>query len=310
MNADRKKSVAVLEGGWSSEREVSLMGSGQIAAALTDAGYDVRRIDVRRDLRQLIDDLTPAPDVVYNALHGPYGEDGCLQGVLECLGIPYSHSGVMASAMAMDKPMAKVLFEKAGIPCAPHLIVTRDEYLGGEVMELPYVLKPLNEGSSVGVIIVRGDADKPGPDHDIWSHGSRLMIERYIAGRELTVSVMGDRALGVTELRPYEGFYDYEAKYTDGKTEHLVPAPVHPEIYAKAMDYAVRAHKALGCRGVSRSDFIYDDRDGEPGQLFILELNTQPGMTPLSLVPEQATHVGISFGELVSWMVENAACDG
>ncbi len=310
MNNDRKKSVAVLEGGWSSEHDVSLMGSGQIAAALKDAGYDVRRIYVRRDLRQLIDDLTPAPDVVYNALHGPYGEDGCLQGVLECLGIPYSHSGVMASAMAMDKPMAKVLFEKAGIPCAPHLIVTRDEYLGGEVMELPYVLKPLNEGSSVGVTIVRVDTDKPGIDHDIWTHGSRLMIERFIAGRELTVSVVGDRALGVTELRPYEGFYDYEAKYSDGKTEHLVPAPVHPEIYAKAMEYAVRAHKALGCRGVSRSDFIYDDQDGEPGQLFILELNTQPGMTPLSLVPEQATHVGISFGELVSWMVENAACDG
>ncbi len=310
MNDDRKKSVAVLEGGWSSEHEVSLMGSGQIAAALTDAGYDVRRIYVRRDLRQLIDDLTPAPDVVYNALHGPYGEDGCLQGVLECLGIPYSHSGVMASAMAMNKPMAKLLFEKAGIPCAPHLIVTRDEYLGGEVMELPYVLKPLNEGSSVGVTIVRVDTDKPGADHDIWTHGSRLMIERFVAGRELTVSVIGDRALGVTELRPYEGFYDYEAKYTEGKTEHLVPAPVHPEIYAKAMDYALRAHKALGCRGVSRSDFIYDDQDGELGQLFILELNTQPGMTPLSLVPEQATHVGISFGELVSWMVENAACDG
>ncbi len=310
MNAAPKKTVAVLEGGWSSEREVSLMGSGQIAAALTEAGYDVRRIDVRRDLRQLIDDLTPAPDVVYNALHGPYGEDGCLQGVLECLGIPYSHSGVMASAMAMDKPMAKVLFEKAGIPCAPHLIVTRDDYLGGKVMDLPYVLKPLNEGSSVGVTIVRDDADKPGADHDIWSHGTRVMIERYIDGRELTVSVMGDRALGVTELRPHEGFYDYEAKYTDGKTEHLVPAPVHPEAYEQAMDYAVRAHKALGCRGISRSDFIYDDRGGEPGQLYILELNTQPGMTPLSLAPEQATHVGIGFGELVSWMVENAACDG
>lgn len=304
------RTVAVLQGGWSSEREVSLMGSGQIADALRTAGYDVRQIDVRRDLAALIADLTPLPDIAYNALHGPYGEDGCVQGVLEYLGIPYSHSGVLASALAMNKPMAKHIFETDGIPCAPHRLVTRAMFDAGDTMDFPYVLKPLNEGSSVGVRIVRDAADAACIGDAAWAYGDTVMIEKFIDGRELTVSVMGDRALGVTELRPLSGFYDYEAKYTDGKTEHLVPAPIHAEAYALAMDYALRAHRALGCRGVTRSDFIYDDSDGEPGSLFILEVNTQPGMTPLSLVPEQARHVGIDFGELVTWMVENAACDG
>lgn len=304
------KTVAVLQGGWSSEREVSLMGSAKIVVALRDAGYTVREIDVQRDIAKLIRDLTPAPDVVYNALHGPYGEDGCLQGMLECLGIPYSHSGVMASALAMDKPMAKRLFELAGIPSPPHRIVTRAEYAADGGMALPHVLKPLNEGSSVGVVIIRTEDDRARIPDDIWTHGDRLMVERFIDGRELTVSVMGDRALGVTEIRPVEGFYDYTAKYTDGRANHLVPAPIHPDAYAQAMAYALDAHRALGCRGVSRSDFMYDDSAGEPGSLFILELNTQPGMTPLSLVPEQATHVGISFGDLVIWMVENASCGG
>lgn len=304
------KTVAVLQGGWSNEREVSLMGSGQIIEALRARGYTVHGIDVQRDLARLIEDLTPAPDVVYNALHGPYGEDGCLQGVLECMGIPYSHSGVLASALAMDKPMAKHIFETDGIPCPPHRLVTRAMFEAGDVMEYPYVLKPLNEGSSVGVQIVRNAEDAARVGDDAWGYGDTVMAEEFIDGRELTVSVMGDRALGVTELRPVSGFYDYEAKYTDGKTEHLVPAPVHPDAYALAMEYALRAHQALGCRGVSRADLIYDDSNGEPGALFMLEVNTQPGMTPLSLVPEQAGHAGIEFGELVSWMVENAACDG
>ena len=309
MTAPGNKTVAVLQGGWSSEREVSLTGGRQIVTALREAGYTVREIDVQRDLGGLIDQLTPRPDVVYNALHGRFGEDGCIQGVLEILGIPYSHSGLLASALAMDKAMAKRLFESAGIPCAPHSIVTREQYERGEMPAPPYVIKPINEGSSVGVHIVRTAADADAIDEDVFAHGDRVMVERFVDGRELTVSVMGDRPLGVTEIRPVEGFYDYEAKYTEGRAEHFVPAPIHPDVYARAMDYAVRAHEAIGCRGVSRSDFLYDDRAGEPGELFIIEINTQPGMTPLSLVPEQAAHVGIGFGQLVSWMVENATCD-
>ena len=306
MNA----SVAVLTGGWSSEREVSLMGSGNITAALRDAGYDVLEIDVRRDIPALLDALTPPPDIVYNALHGPHGEDGCIQGILECLGVRYTHSGVLASALAMDKPMAKHLFETADIPCPAHRIVTREEFEAGERIDLPYVIKPLNEGSSVGVSIIRSEDDLAALGEEVWTFGDRMMLESFIDGRELTVSVMGNKALGVTEIRALEGFYDYEAKYTDGRAEHLVPAPIHEDAYAAAMDYAVRAHKALGCRGVSRADFMYDDRSGEPGDLFLLEVNTQPGMTPLSLVPEQAAHAGIEFGDLVRWMVENASCDG
>ena len=307
MNA----SVAVLAGGWSSEREVSLMGSDKITAALREAGYDVREIDVRRDLPALVEALTPPPDVVYNALHGPYGEDGCIQGILECLGVRYTHSGVLASALAMDKPVAKHLFKTAGIPCPDHRIVTRTEFDSGNRIELPYVIKPLNEGSSIGVRIIRTEEDVTAlGGNEIWTYGSRMMLESFIDGREITVSVMGEEALGVTEIRAFEGFYDYEAKYTEGRAEHLIPAPIHADAYAAAMDYAVRAHKALGCRGISRADFVYDDHAGEPGDLFLLEVNTQPGMTPLSLVPEQAAYAGIEFGELVRWMVENALCDG
>jgi D-alanine-D-alanine ligase len=304
------RSVAVLMGGWSSEREVSLVSGGAIVDALKDTEFDVRSIDVQRDVAQLAAQLAPAPDVILNALHGRYGEDGCIQGVLECLGLTYTHSGVLASAIAMDKPMAKRLFEAVGIPCAPHKIATRADFLAGPVMDIPFVIKPMNEGSSVGVVIVLNEADIPAPDSDAWTFGNSVMVEKYVPGRELTVAVMGDRALGVTEIRPRSGFYDYTAKYTDGKADHLIPAPVHDEIYALAMEYAVRAHDTLGCRGVSRADFRYDDSQGEPGALFLLEVNTQPGMTPLSLVPEQAAHAGISFSELVRWMVENASCDG
>ncbi|MEE2997055.1 MAG: D-alanine--D-alanine ligase [Pseudomonadota bacterium] len=303
-------SVAVLAGGWSSEREVSLMGSGNIAAVLREAGYDVREIDVRRNIPSILKALTPPPDVVYNALHGPYGEDGCIQGILECLGIRYTHSGVLASAMAMNKPMAKHLFQTAGIPCPQHRIVSRADFDAGKRMDLPYVMKPLNEGSSVGVRIIRTQQDVATLREHNWAHGSHMMLESLIDGREITVSVMGEKALGVTEIRPFGGFYDYEAKYTAGRTEHIIPAPIHAKAYEGAMDYAVRAHRALGCRGVSRADFMYDDRSGEPGDLYLLEVNTQPGMTPLSLVPEQAAHAGIEFSELVCWMVENASCDG
>lgn len=304
------RSVAVLMGGWSSEREVSLVSGGAIVDALRQTEFQVRPIDVQRNVAKLVSQLEPAPDIVLNALHGRYGEDGCIQGILEFLGLAYTHSGVMASALAMDKPMAKKLFETVGIPCPPHEIATRDDLRSGTVMNKPFVIKPMNEGSSVGVTIVLQDDDLPALDDDAWAFGDAVMVEKYVPGRELTVAVMGDKALGVTEIRPAKGFYDYTAKYTEGKADHVIPAPVNEVIYSTAMEYAVRAHHTLGCRGVSRADFRYDDTRGDPGELFLLEINTQPGMTPLSLVPEQAAHAGISFGDLVRWMVENASCDG
>jgi D-alanine-D-alanine ligase len=303
------KTVAVLMGGWSSEREVSLSSGENVARALEAQGYTVRLNDIQRDLGSIIAALTPRPDVVFNALHGRYGEDGCLQGVLEVLGIPYTHSGVMASALAMNKPMAKKLFVDAGLPCAEGRVVPRDELLKGDPFERPYVVKPLNEGSSVGVMIVRPDSAPPFAANS-WPFGDEVLVERYIPGREITVAVMGDRALGATEIRPHDGFYDYSAKYTAGRTTHLVPAPLPEARYREALDIGLTAHNALGCRGVTRADMRYDDTGGEPGAFYLLEVNTQPGMTPLSLVPEIAASVHIGFGELVSWMVENAACDG
>jgi D-alanine-D-alanine ligase len=301
------KSVTVLMGGWSAEREVSLASGAACAEALTDAGYKVTRIDVKHDLNGLIEALTPAPDVVFNALHGRYGEDGRIQSLLDILGIPYTHSGVLASALAMDKQTAKTLFEAHGIPCPKGRLISLSAEADTLPLEPPFVVKPNSEGSSVGVKI-----GKPGGNRivfDDWPYGDEALVEQYIAGRELTVAVMGDQALGVTELRPHTGFYDYKAKYTDGETTHLCPAPVPDKIAEQAMDYAVTAHHALGCRGVSRADFRYDDTDGSTGQLYMLEVNTQPGMTPLSLVPEQAAASGIGMSDLVGWMVENATCD-
>jgi D-alanine-D-alanine ligase len=301
------KRIAVLMGGWSAEREVSLVSGKACADALEARGYAVTRIDLKRDLSVLLNALEPRPDVVFNALHGRWGEDGNIQAVLNILGIPYTHSGVLASAVAMDKAMAKKLFEAEGIPCPPGEVVSMEQLRAGAVMEPPYVIKPVDEGSSVGVHIVQpGDNNLPLDDLEA---GRPVLVEKYIVGREFTVSVMGDRALAVTELRPHDGFYDYAAKYTDGKTTHLCPAPVSDAVAQLAMEYAVTAHKALGCRGVSRADFRYDDTENDPGDLFMLEVNTQPGMTPLSLVPEQAAHAGIPFGDLMEWMVENAACD-
>lgn len=301
------KHVAVLMGGWSSEREVSLSSGTNCAHALEAQGYRVTRIDVRRNLLELVAALTPHPDVVFNALHGRYGEDGTIQGVLDIMGIPYTHSGVLASALAMNKPQSKCLLAAAGLPCPDGRTIDIDTLKTGHPLPPPYVVKPINEGSSVGVTIVRpGDN---GPDMSGWAFGDEVLVETYIPGREITVAVMDDRALGVTELRPHSGFYDYTAKYTDGKTTHLCPAPIPDDVAQTAMDHAVIAHRALGCRGVSRSDFRYDDSQSGTRGLFILEVNTQPGMTPLSLVPEQAAHAGIGFGELVAWMVENARCD-
>lgn len=301
-------SVTVLTGGWSSEREVSLATGAEVARALAACGYDVRTVDAPRDLDDLLRRLEPRPDVVFNALHGRFGEDGRVQGVLEYLGLPYTHSGVLASALAMDKPMAKRLFEAAGIPCPRHRVVGRDDLARGRPMAPPFVVKPLNEGSSVGVRIVGDAADAPGPE--AWTFGDRIMVEDYVPGRELTVAVMGGRALAVTEIVPRSGFYDYAAKYTAGEAERVTPAAVCGEARDAAMDFAVRAHDALGCRGVTRADFRYDDSGGEPGDLYLLEVNTQPGLTPVSLVPRAAAHAGISFEELVRWMVEQASCDG
>lgn len=301
------KSVTVLMGGWSAEREVSLASGTACADALTDAGYKVTCFDVKHDLTGLIEALTPAPDVVFNALHGRYGEDGRIQSLLDILGIPYTHSGVLASALAMDKQTAKALFEARGIPCPEGRLISLSAEADTLPLEPPFVVKPNSEGSSVGVKIVKPGDNRIG--FDDWPYGDEALVEQYIAGRELTVAVMGDQALGVTELRPHTGFYDYKAKYTDGETTHLCPAPVPDTIAEQAMSYAVTAHQALGCRGVSRADFRYDDTDGSTGQLYMLEVNTQPGMTPLSLVPEQAAASGIGMSDLVGWMVENATCD-
>jgi D-alanine-D-alanine ligase len=303
------KRVAVLMGGPSSEREVSLVSGRECALGLQQAGYDVYTIDVTHDVVALVRALDPRPDVVFNALHGRFGEDGCVQGVLEFLSIPYTHSGLLASALAMDKPMAKRLFAAAGLRCPEGVVTDIRTVERGDPVARPYVVKPANEGSSVGVRIVRPGDNQPVRAAD-WKFDPRVVVERFVPGKELTVAVMGDRSLAVTELHSHTAFYDYEAKYTEGRTDHLIPAPIPQPVYDEALRMAKVAHDTLGCRGVSRSDFRYDDTaDGGPNRLYLLEVNTQPGMTPLSLVPEQAKYRGISFPELVGWMVENARCD-
>jgi D-alanine-D-alanine ligase len=303
------RSVAVLMGGWSAEREVSLVSGRECAKALVELGYDTRAIDVSRDLPALLAALTPRPDVIFNALHGTGGEDGTVQGVLEFLRIPYTHSGVLASAVAMDKPAALAVFARAGLPIPEGKVVDRKTLAQGDVLPRPFVVKPVSEGSSVGVRIVREKDNSWAAEATSWAY-EQALVERFVPGRELTVAVMGDRALGVIDIRPNNAtMYDYNAKYAPGGSQHVIPAPIHPEAYAAAMDISVRAHRALGCCGVSRADLRYDDTQGEPGRLVLLEVNTQPGMTPTSLVPDVARHVGIGFGDLVRWMVENAACD-
>ncbi|MGQ0663354.1 MAG: D-alanine--D-alanine ligase [Pseudomonadota bacterium] len=303
------KRVLVLMGGISAEREVSLVSGAAVAKSLAETGYEARAIDVGNDVRALLDALASRPDAVFNALHGRFGEDGCVQGVLELMRIPYTHSGVLASALAMDKPTARRLFAAAGIPVPEGRVVARAEVIAGRVMDPPFVIKPLNEGSSVGVKIVLEDCDLAAWACEPWPFGGQVLVERYIPGREITVAVMGERALGVLEIRPRNGFYDYAAKYTPGKASHLVPAPMPGAAYDEALRLALLAHRTLGCRGVSRADLRYDDTGGPPGRLYLLEVNTQPGMTALSLVPEIAAEAGISFGALVSWMVENATCE-
>jgi D-alanine-D-alanine ligase len=307
--AGKDKHVAVLMGGWSSERPVSLATGEPCAAALERAGYSVTRVDVDRSVAETLADLNP--DVAFNALHGPFGEDGAIQGLLEILNIPYTHSGVMASALAMNKDRAKVVMAAAGVPVAKHVLTTREEASKAHVMDPPYVIKPVAEGSSFGVLIVSADMEHPPQElfRSDWPYGDDLMAERFVAGRELTCAVMGDVALGVIDIVPQgQEFYDYDAKYADGGSEHILPAEIPSDVYARIQSYSLAAHKALGCRGVTRADFRFDDMPMGTGELICLEVNTQPGMTPTSLVPEMAAHAGHSFEELVSWMVEDASC--
>lgn len=299
--------VTVLMGGASTEREVSLNSGKASGKALAEAGFEVTLLDIGRDPAVLVCDLVASrPDVVFNALHGRFGEDGCVQGVLNLLGVPYTHSGLLASAAAMDKAFARHLFAQAGIPVARGEVVAKG---GTTTIPRPHVVKPLNEGSSVGVYILK-DGDNRDPLRDWPFDADQVLVEAFIPGRELTAAVMGDRALGVLEITSERGFYDYEAKYAPGGSRHIFPAPIPRDTYEEAGRLALAAHQVLGCRGVSRADLRYDDtRPGEQPALYVLEVNTQPGMTATSLVPDIAASVGIPFPELVRWMVENATCD-
>lgn len=294
--------VAVLMGGLSAEREVSLVSGRECAKALREAGYEVVEVDCGPDLPVRLTEIRP--DVCFNALHGRWGEDGCVQGILEWLRIPYTHSGVLASALAMDKAKTKEVYAAAGLPVVESVLATRDEVAAGHVLKPPYVVKPNNEGSSVGVYIVREGANAPRLAEAM---PATVMVETYAPGRELTTTVMGDRALGVTDIIT-DGWYDYDAKYKPGGSRHECPANVPAEIEAACLDYALRAHRGLGCRGVSRTDFRWDAARGLAG-LILLETNTQPGMTPTSLAPEQAAMQGIGFPEFCAWMVRDASCN-
>jgi D-alanine-D-alanine ligase len=306
-----QKHVAVLMGGWSAEREVSLSSGKACCQALEGEGYRVTPIDVGPDISTVLESVSPKPDVIFNALHGRFGEDGTIQGLLELLRLPYTHSGILASALAMQKDRAKVILKAAGVPVPEGVKIHRREASERHVLPPPYVVKPVNEGSSVGVIIVREDRTHPPQEllREDWPFGDLVLVEKYVAGRELTCAVMGDVALGVCEIIPVgHSFYDYDSKYVAGGSKHEIPAKILPNIYQKIQTLALKAHQAIGCRGVSRSDFRYDDRHSENGELIWLEVNTQPGMTPTSLVPEIAQNAGHDFGELLSWMVEDASC--
>ena len=295
--------VVVLKGGPSAEREVSLVSGAECAGALRRVGYDVTEIDAGSDLAAQLTDVRP--EVVFNALHGRWGEDGCVQGMLEWMKIPYTHSGVLASSLAMDKERTKAVYRGAGLPVAEGRLVSRDEVVAGHPMAPPYVVKPYNEGSSVGIYIVSEGANGPAqlpPDAP-----DTLLVEKYVPGREMTTAVMGDRPMAVTDIIAETGWYDYHAKYSAGGSRHVVNEGIPEDIREACLDYALRAHDALGCRGVSRTDFRWDEAQGLGG-LVLLETNTQPGMTPTSLAPEQAGHLGISFEDLCHWLVEDASC--
>lgn len=302
MSSGANPKVVVLMGGPSAEREVSLSSGAECAAALRETGCDVIEVDAGPDLAARLTQI--APDVVFNALHGRWGEDGCVQGMLEWMKIPYTHSGVMASSVTMDKQRTKEIYAAHNLPFMQSVIASAADVQAGHVMPPPYVVKPYNEGSSVGIyIIAEGDAPPVLAD----DMPDQVMVETYAPGRELTTAVMGDRALTVTDII-VDGWYDYEAKYADGGSRHVIPADLPTEIFDACMEMALRAHKVLGCRGMSRTDFRWDEARGVDG-LILLETNTQPGMTPTSLAPEQAEKTGISFPELCRWLVEDASCD-
>ncbi|AZV38295.1 D-alanine--D-alanine ligase [Komagataeibacter xylinus] len=309
-----KRRICVLMGGLSAERDVSLDSGRNVADALRGLGHDVHAIDPTADLLALVRDLHESqPDVVFNALHGRFGEDGSIQGILDWMGIPYTHSGVRASATAMDKAAARVVFAAASLPIATGLCLPPAELEPADPLPAPYVVKPLNEGSSVGVEIIRAGSNRRAEIARGWTFGPRMLVEEYIPGRELTVGVLHDRALTVTDITPAGSgptFYDYQAKYAAGGSCHELPARIHPATFAQARELALAAHRALGCRGASRTDFRYDDTAGtdRPGRLVILETNTQPGMTPTSLLPEQAAACGMDYATLCQWMIDQATC--
>tara|TARA_R110000868_G_scaffold162903_3_gene394678 strand:+ start:149462 stop:150376 length:915 start_codon:yes stop_codon:yes gene_type:complete len=301
------KHVAVIFGGWSAEREVSLSSGVECIKALREKGYKVTEIDATRDLAAQLAAINPKPDVVFNALHGRWGEDGAVQGLLEIMGLPYTHSGVRASSIAMDKMSAKAIFAEYDIPCARHVWVSRDEIANGTALPPPYVLKPNNEGSSVGVEIVLTAEEEQNMLAREWTHGDGVMQEEFIPGREMTLAVKDGKAMEIIEiLTGNHAFYDFESKYVAGGSEHIIPADIPADLRAKLQDCAEKAYRALGCRGIARADFRYDPAQD---RVAILEINTQPGMTPTSLVPDAARYDGYSFGDIVSWMVEDASCE-
>lgn len=305
-----RNAIAVLKGGLSAEREVSLRSGAAVAEALRAEGYTVTEIDVGRDIADVL--AAAKPEACFNALHGKFGEDGCVQGILEMLEIPYTHSGVLSSALAMHKERAKDVMKLAGVPVAEARLLTRGEALEAHAITPPYVVKPVAEGSSVGVVIVPPDAERP--PNSIAAGGDLdqiVMAERFIAGRELTCAVIGGFVTDVIEIVPLKGlaFYDFEAKYAPGGSKHELPAQLLPDVYQSVRSLTLKAHQALGCRGVSRADFRFDDTLGGSGELICLEVNTQPGMTGTSLVPELAAYAGWPFGTLVRWMIEDASCN-
>ncbi len=303
------KKIALLLGGLSVEREVSLSSGKACANALREIGHEVIEIDVDKDIATKLKAINP--DVVFNALHGRYGEDGTIQGLLEILKIPYTHSGVLSSALAMDKHQSKIMFKANGIPVADHIIANRDEIASKHIMTPPYVIKPVSEGSSVGIFLVKDEQSHPVQEilSADWRGGEELMVERFVPGRELTCAVMGDVALGVIEITTDLHFYNYEAKYEKQGSKHIIPAQLPQKIYEKVQQLSLKAHKALGCKGITRTDFRFNDYANNDGDLICLEINTQPGMTKTSLVPEIAAHAGHDFVETVAWILEDASCN-
>lgn len=304
------KKVALLVGGWSAERQVSLTKGKEVETALRQAGYDVDVIDVRKDLSYLVEALTPRPDAVFNNLHGRGGEDGTVQAVLEILEIPYTHSGVLASAIGMDKPVCKRIAESVGVRTAPGIVASMDDVLAGHVMAPPYVVKPPCEGSSVGVRIIMDHENQKPLDRESWAFGDEVLVEKYIPGKELTVAVLDGRAQAVTEIVSHTRFFDYEAKYHDTRTELVLPAKIPEEVYKTALDYAERVYNGVGCAGLARCDFRYDESKAGAEGLYFLEINTQPGLTAASIGPSQVVYNGMSFVQLCAHLVETAKCHG